>query len=186
MNLVPATHSALWTVAAPVTDVRNQVKPHVSRLRSILADGLGLGAPQCGIPFAFFLMKNDRGITTVCVNPEWYPVDANLKGPHEGGTDLPTDMMMEGCLTWPGRYKFMTRFSRVHLKWIDTSSITRQANFEGVYARLVQHECDHLQGGCIFPRPDGSPQTDPAEVGMCEADATREFVRVMAEQRKAL
>lgn len=182
-TLVPPSDPVLWTPTRKVVYLP-EVLRHVHDMKALLGTDLGLGATQVGVGLRFFLMRHSSSITT-CINPEWYPTDENGKGPQDGIEEFPLDMMMEGCLTWPGRFRFVNRFKYVRLSYRDEAwYLRRNMRFDGVSARIIQHECDHLDGGCIFPRPDGSPETNPLTVGFNEVDASREFMRAMAEQRK--
>ena len=52
----------------------------------------------------------------------------------------------EGCLSVPGLRGQVERHQRLHVAWRDTSGGHHQQEVEGFHARVVQHECDHLEG----------------------------------------
>jgi peptide deformylase len=110
-------------------------------------DGAGLAAPQIGIPYrivAFGMEKNPRYPDaepvpwTVLIDPVIKPLDdAMVDG-------------WEGCLSVPGMRGMVPRFGRIVYSGILQSGerIVREAT--GFHARLVQHECDHLDG-VLYP-----------------------------------
>jgi peptide deformylase len=71
---------------------------------------------------------------TVLINPEWTPV----------GSD--ETEALEGCLSVPGMLVPVLRASRVHLTALSFSGQRIDRQVEGFEARIVQHECDHLDG----------------------------------------
>lgn len=178
MRMIPPTDPRLWVAVPHVTDIETQVRPHVARLRKILLrGGYGLGATQVGLGHRFFVMRGPP--IEFVINPAWWPLDGNGHTPFpdivNGNQSFPSEDMVEGCLTWPERYIIKTRFAAVCMKWTNLEGKLRGQCFDGILARLVQHECDHLDGGCIFPRPDGSNETNPAVVGSSEAKIREEW-----------
>lgn len=173
MNLLPPSDPRLWTKVPDVTDIAAQVRPYVADMRRlVIRGGYGLGATQVGVPFRFFVMRGPP--LEFVINPRWWACDAKGMVPGlSDKEDFPVEAMVEGCLTWPDRWLVKGRFSTVHMKWTDPEERPRQCNFHGIMARVIQHECDHLDGGCIFPRPDGSRATDPALVGLSAEEGAR-------------
>lgn len=110
-------------------------------------DGAGIAAPQIGVSLRvviFGVGKNPRYPDaeqvpyTVLINPVLSPL----------GNEV--DDGWEGCLSVPGLRGIVPRFSRLHYTGFDQygSSIDRIAS--GFHARVVQHECDHLDG-ILYP-----------------------------------
>ena len=99
-------------------------------------EGLGLAAPQAGESLRLFILKIDdislRG-HTVFVNPV-----LELEGPIE--------KYEEGCLSIPGIYEQIPRSSLVTLRAQDRDGREFELKLENLVARVVQHECDHLEG----------------------------------------
>lgn len=141
----------LLRVAQPVRRVGS---PELSALVADMFDtmhalnGAGLAAPQIGVDLRlviFGVQGNPRYPdatevpTTVLLNPLIEP----LSDAREGG--------WEGCLSVPGMRGFVPRWTRIRYSGTDLEgrSIDREA--EGFHARVVQHECDHLDG-ILYPR----------------------------------
>jgi peptide deformylase len=106
------------------------------------APGVGLAAPQVGVPKRLFVMdctpKNEDGTQDrhpmVLLNPEivWTSEEVNT---HE-----------EGCLSIPEVYEEVTRPERVRVRWTDLDGGAREEEFDGLWSTCAQHEIDHLDG----------------------------------------
>jgi len=111
-------------------------------------DGAGLAAPQIGVDLRvviFGFESNPRYPdaeavpSTVLVNPIVEP----LSGAEEEG--------WEGCLSVPGMRGWVPRFARIRYRGVDQHGAPIDRIAEGFHARVVQHECDHLDG-ILYPR----------------------------------
>lgn len=105
------------------------------------ANGLGLAAPQVGVSrrLAIVSAGADPGRETVLVNPEM--VDS------EGWEEAD-----EGCLSFPGVYVKIGRFTRVRVRYHDLQGEVHDREAEGLVARAIQHELDHLEGRLLVDR----------------------------------
>ncbi|MBK3519110.1 peptide deformylase [Carboxylicivirga marina] len=106
-------------------------------------DGIGLAAPQVAKSIRVFVIDADvykdeypelRGFKRVFINPTLEP----LKGPNE--------WMTEGCLSVPAINKRVKRPMRIQLSYQDENFNSVKEVFEGMTARIIQHEYDHLEG----------------------------------------
>lgn len=107
------------------------------------AQGVGLAAPQIGLPIRLFLVdttqmmkkgEEDKGIKQVFINAEII---------EESGAFWSYE---EGCLSIPDIRGEVDRKEVVHLRWQDESFQQHQAVFSGIHARVIQHEYDHIEG----------------------------------------
>ena len=138
ISLVPANAPILRTAAQPVVLVDDAKAYKQPMLDLILGQrGLGLAAPQIGVPFAFFVTRFPE--FPFCANPSFTPA------PTCGRTSA-----QEGCLTWPGRFTYVARWNMIQAVWTDEKGHQRGAIMTGIHARVFQHETDHLNGMCIF------------------------------------
>ncbi len=144
-------HPALSRPADPVEDptapeIRSLVKDMIQTMDD--ADGTGLAAPQIHVPLrvvVFFVMpgrddEEDEGIAlTVLINPEIEVLGSE------------TEAGWEGCLSVPGLIGEVVRPTHIRYRGLglDGSPIEREAR--GFHARVVQHECDHLDG-ILYPQ----------------------------------
>lgn len=129
-------HPILLGRAAEVTD---PTAPHIRQLirdmAETLADagGIGLAAPQVHQPIRLFLWREDQELR-VLINPEIMPLG------HERAT------AWEGCLSIPGLRGAVERAARVAWRGLDQAGTPIQGEAEGLTARVLQHENDHLDG----------------------------------------
>lgn len=107
------------------------------------ADGVGLAAPQIGLPIRVVTIDLD-------VMSDEFP---ELKGyhhafinPHILETDGEEVSMEEGCLSLPGIHESVKRPNRIHVTYLDENLQEHDEWVEGYVARVMQHEFDHLDG----------------------------------------
>jgi len=98
------------------------------------ANGVGLAAPQVGVLRRVFVIDIGDEKRYVCINPEVSVLGEELQtGP-------------EGCLSVPQVYGDVERAERVTVEYTDRRSRRRSLTADGLLARCIQHECDHLDG----------------------------------------
>jgi peptide deformylase len=117
----------------------------IDDLRDTMAarDGAGLAAPQIGVPLRVVIY----GITTNPRYPEAPPIpETVLINPVLTPLGEETQQGWEGCLSVPGLRGQVLRHRRLHIAWRDANGVHHQQEVEGFHARVVQHECDHLDG----------------------------------------
>ena len=109
--------------------------------------GAGLAAPQIGVlsrVVIFGVQKNPRYPDaeevpdTVLINPVIEPI----------GEEMEEDW--EGCLSVPGLRGVVPRYRRLRYRGLDAAGGDIDRIVEGFHARVVQHECDHLEG-VLYP-----------------------------------
>jgi peptide deformylase len=151
----------LRQVSAPVERFDDpELQTLLQDLRDTMAAaaGAGLAAPQIGVPLRvviFGITHNPRYPEappipeTVLINPRLTPL----------GDDLDEDRW-EGCLSVPGWRALVPRWRRLRYRGFDPQGQPFEREVEGFHARVVQHECDHLDG-VLFPdrMPNGLPNT---------------------------
>ena len=127
-----------------------------AQLRALLDDmrdtmraenGAGLAAPQIGVGQRVVIFGLERSPRypdaepvpyTELVNPVLTPLSDELE---EG---------WEGCLSVPGLRGVVPRYRRLRYRGLDPAGTTIERDVEGFHARVVQHECDHLDG-ILYP-----------------------------------
>lgn len=107
------------------------------------SEGVGLAAPQIG--------RNDRIVVIDAdVVGETYPECAGWKhaliNPHIEILDGERCSRDEGCLSLPGLSESVSRVEHIRLTWVDENFQPHEEEISGFLARIVQHECDHLEG----------------------------------------
>ena len=102
------------------------------------AKGIGLAAPQVGVQKRILVIDlnfEDPDVPpNVFINPEIISSSASL------------DTYEEGCLSIPGVYLNVLRPSSIKLSYRDEMGRPKKMNAEGLMARCIQHEIDHLNG----------------------------------------
>lgn len=95
-------------------------------------NGIGLAAPQCGLPYRIFVMKGVEIIP--CFNPRI--VDMSTE----------TIVLEEGCLSYPDLFVKVKRPRRIKVRFTEPNGKTSTHVYDGMTARIFQHELDHLNG----------------------------------------
>lgn len=107
------------------------------------ADGMGLAAPQIGLNIRLFVIdatamgEDDETMVDfkkIFINAELY---------EEDGEEWSYN---EGCLSLPGIREDIKRKSSIKLKYYDENFVFHDETFDGLQARIIQHEYDHLEG----------------------------------------
>jgi len=122
--------------ASPLSDLaRDMIRTMHERT------GLGLAAPQVGLSTRLAVVSSDEkpGRELVLINPELVWTDG-------------WEAREEGCLSVPGVYVKIGRFGRVRVRFQDFQGRVQEMETEGLFARAIQHEVDHLNGRLILDR----------------------------------
>ncbi|MBU0765472.1 MAG: peptide deformylase [Bacteroidetes bacterium] len=107
------------------------------------AEGLGLAAPQIGYSLKIFVIDakpieedepSVKGFKGVFINPDILKV---------WGEEW---LYNEGCLSIPGIREDIRRKSAIRITWYDENYELHEQTFDGIRARIILHEYDHLQG----------------------------------------
>jgi peptide deformylase len=146
-------HPVLATPARAVPDpkapeIRHLINDMVETM--IDANGAGLAAPQVHVPLRIVVFQAPEGRTdpglseaerfdhtaplTVLINPEIEILGTGV----EGG--------WEGCLSVPGLRGWVERADHIRYRGLGINGETIERVARGFHARVVQHECDHLEG----------------------------------------
>ena len=141
----------LWQVSIPVKKFGTpELAELLQDLRDTMAhlNGAGLAAPQIGVGLRvviFGVHANPRYPDaeevpdTVLINPVLEPLSAEAE---EG---------WEGCLSVPGMRGVVPRYTKLRYSGFDIEGNPIERVAEGFHARVVQHECDHLDG-ILYPQ----------------------------------
>lgn len=105
------------------------------------ANGVGLAAPQVGILKRVVVIDTD-GTGYVLINPEIIETDGTQTG-------------QEGCLSLPGKYGIVTRPNYVKVRAYDENMELFELEAEGLLARAICHECEHLEGVMYVEHVEG-------------------------------
>lgn len=148
MSILPIRISGdpvLHRAAEPVTEFDAALASLVDDMFETmdLAPGVGLAAPQIGIGKRIFVWsyadQDQAPPRGVAVNPELW-----LSSLSPGAPDEQIDQ--EGCLSFPGERFPLRRAERVILRAVDLDNKPFEYELSGWFARIMQHEFDHLNG----------------------------------------
>ncbi len=145
MQIVQYPHPALRFKSKPVKRVDRELKEIVQQMFELMyeAKGIGLAANQVDLPLQLFILnlagEKGQGEERVIINP----VIASPKGVSEAE---------EGCLSLVGINARVARPEQVHIQGYDLSGNKIDLTVDGLFARAVQHENDHLQGVLFIDR----------------------------------
>ncbi len=144
LPIVISGEPVLHEVAAPVTEFDDSLRELVDDMFETCeaAPGVGLAAPQVGIGKRIFVWmyedQDEAPARGVAINPELWIA------PLEPG--LPGDEEVEGCLSFPGERFALRRSPRALLRAQDIDGKPFEFVASGWFARIMQHEFDHLNG----------------------------------------
>ena len=134
--------------AALVADITPEIQQLIDDMIKTMyaAPGVGLAAPQIGVPLRIFVadvsVGRDPSALHVFVNPEFVERDG-------------MQLEEEGCLSVPGFNATVVRPSHAVLKGLDRHGDPQQIEGSGLLARAFQHEMDHLDGTLFVDRLRG-------------------------------
>ena len=104
--------------------------------------GVGIAAPQVGILKRIVCMDVGDGNQYLMINPEIIELSGEQTG-------------MEGCLSVPGKRGQVTRANYAKVKAFNENMEEIIIEGEGLLARCIQHECDHLDGILYVTKVEG-------------------------------
>ncbi len=134
--------------ASPVAELTPEIDRLIMDMIETMyaAPGIGLAAPQVGVPLRVFVIdlsigRDPEGLM-VMINPEFAGRDG-------------MQLEEEGCLSVPGFNATVVRPQRATVRGRDRDGVERQVEGAGLLARAFQHEMDHLDGTLFVDRLRG-------------------------------
>ena len=135
-----------------ITNINGDIIDTIEDLKATLDDGVGVGiaAPQIGINKRIIVIGakkeniryNDAEDipVTVMINPKWDKLSDE------------TDIQFEACLSVPSISGKVERYKNIKLEYFNEQGEKIEKEVHGFFARLIQHECDHLDGFTLLNR----------------------------------
>jgi peptide deformylase len=170
LKIIQYPHPTLRHVSKPLRRVDTELRETITRMFGLMyeAKGIGLAANQVDLPYRFFIvnLQSDpaKGEEMVFINP--------VLSRHKGSAEAE-----EGCLSLPGLYADIVRPERVTIDAYNLAGEAVHIEADGLLARVVQHETDHLNGKLFIDRLATAKQMDVR-------DTVREFEIQFASQRE--
>ncbi len=130
--------------AQPVEEINDEIRQLANDMLETMidADGVGLAAPQIGRSIRMFVIMADDDVKRVFINPQIIKT-SNEVGPYD-----------EGCLSIPQVYETIVRPLQVTVQAYDENGKRFTLDADGLLARCIQHENDHLDGILYIDRGD--------------------------------
>ncbi len=145
LPVVAYGHPVLKKVADDIAPDHPDLKQFIANLWETMyvSDGVGLAAPQVNSSFRLFVID-------ASAFAEKYPEAENFKQSFlnariykEEGDEFSFN---EGCLSFPGLREDIVRKPVIHIRYLDENFVAHDERYEGIIARVIQHEYDHIEG----------------------------------------
>ena len=136
----------LRKTAKPITEMNQRNKMLIRDMFDTMykAEGVGLAGPQVGVLKRVFVMdcSPDKNRAMALINPQILAVEGEQTGE-------------EGCLSVPGKHATVTRPMKVTVRALNEDMEEFTMTVEGLEARCVLHENDHLDGILYIDKAEG-------------------------------
>ena len=144
LDIVKLGEDGLRQKSVPVEEVNDEIRQLAQDMfeTMIEAEGVGLAAPQVGRNIRMFVLIADDDVRRVFINPQIIKTSSEV-----GDYD-------EGCLSIPQVYETITRPVRVTVQALNEKGRPFTLDADGLLARIIQHEYDHLDGILYIDRGD--------------------------------
>ena len=146
LEIIHYPHPTLRHVSKPLKRVDAELRAMIAQMFELMYahEGVGLAANQVDLPYRFFI-SNSQGDPEVKEAEQVFinPVLKGGKGNEEGD---------EGCLSIPGVSAPVERKERITIEAYNLAGESLEVEVEGLLARIVQHETDHLDGRLFIDR----------------------------------
>ncbi|RIK86986.1 MAG: peptide deformylase [Planctomycetota bacterium] len=157
LQIIHYPHPTLRHVSKPLKRVDAELKQMVARMFELMYEheGVGLAANQVDLPYRLFVANpegdpNNADAEFVFINP----VIKKGTGQHE---------KEEGCLSIPGVYAPVVRKEKIAVQAYTLEGEEISGELDGLFARIVQHEIDHLDGRLFIDRLTPTQLADISE-----------------------
>ncbi len=146
MRITKLGEEILRKVAEPIKaeEINDNFRAFIEEMFEAMkgADGVGLAGPQAGISKRVFVAMADDNVKRVFINPQIIYTSAELCD------------YEEGCLSIPQVYESIQRPKKVTVQALDENGRPFTLEADGLLARIIQHENDHLDGKLFIDRGD--------------------------------
>jgi peptide deformylase len=146
LEIIHYPHPTLRHVSKPLKRVDAELRQMVAEMFELMYkhEGIGLAANQVDLPYRVFVCNvsgdpKDKDSESVFINP----VILKGSGQHE---------REEGCLSIPGVYSPVIRKEKISVQAYNMAGEEITGEIDGLFARCVQHEIDHLDGRLFIDR----------------------------------
>ena len=152
LKIITLPNPILRQKAKKIADVMDpkiqKLIPQMTEL--MLKEGVGLAAPQIGESIRLIVVKYKDG-SVAMINPRI------LK------KSILKEWGEEGCLSVPGKYGEVKRSKKLTIRYTDEKGKAKTLNAQGMLARIIQHETDHLDGVLFIDKARKIVELNPNE-----------------------
>lgn len=144
LDVVKLGEDVLRQKAEPVAEVNDEIRTLIEDMFDTMIenDGVGLAGPQVGKKLRLFVAMADDDVKRVFINPQIIRTSAE------------TCDYDEGCLSIPQVYETINRPKEVTVQALNEKGRPFTLEADGLLARIIQHEYDHLDGILYIDRGD--------------------------------
>ena len=144
LDITKLGEEVLRQKAEPVAEINDEIRKLAEDMLETMieADGVGLAGPQVGKKLRIFVAMADDDVKRVFINPQIIKTSEELCD------------YEEGCLSIPQVYESIRRPARVTVQAVNENGKPFTLEAEGLLARVIQHEYDHLDGILYIDRGD--------------------------------
>ena len=176
MRICKLGEDVLRQKAQPVAEVTDEMRAIFNEMfeTMISANGVGLAAPQIGLAQRFFVIIADDDVRRVFVNPQII-----FKSEE-------TSMYEEGCLSIPGVYEEIERPTKITIQALNEKGKPFTLEADGMLARIIQHEYDHLDGILYIDRGDDNFKEKTVEQFKKRAERAAKKAEAKARKQKSI
>ncbi|MDR2479216.1 MAG: peptide deformylase [Treponema sp.] len=142
MRIITLGNEMLRQKAEPVAKIDGELAKTAQKMIEALKDGKGVGlaGPQAGLPMRIFVVHIEGDVPRVFINPSIIE------------TSQETTKYEEGCLSIPGVWADVIRPKTVKVQAWNEKGRPFTLEAEGILARVILHEYDHLEGVLFIDR----------------------------------
>ncbi len=142
LDIYTLGEEVLYEKCQPITKFDSGLRVLVDAMFETLseADGVGLAGPQVGVPSRVFVISIRDEVKQAFINPQIIE------------TSIEISTVEEGCLSIPGVWHDVDRPAKVTVQAQDIEGKSFMVKADGLYARAIQHENDHLNGTLFIER----------------------------------
>lgn len=137
LNILTFPHPGLKVKAEPIEDINDEIRQLAENMIDTMYhfDGVGLAATQVSRAIRMFVMdvSTDASQAKILINPEITDKDGSA-------------VANEGCLSFPHAFAKVKRAEKITCTYLDLQGKQCVEEVEGLAARCIQHELDHLEG----------------------------------------
>ena len=135
MKIIYYGDPVLRETSKEVTEVTDEIRKILDEMVETMREesGVGLAANQVGLTQRFLVCEVEGNVKKI-INPEIIKFSEQ------------EIEMEEGCLSIPGIYKRVKKPEKISVKYMNEKGETVEEELDGIWARVYQHELDHLNG----------------------------------------